>query len=176
MSAVFPAARSGIGGRKLQAVIIAVVLLAATATSVVALGLLANAHGPFDRAFARQNGADVTAAVDPSAATASELAATTRLAGVTAAAGPYSGVSVTAQVTVPGVPGSSSDSLRLVGRSSPGGQVDDLKLDDGSWPASDGQIVMARGAGVFTGSTVTVGSQKLAVVGIAESVTGTADG
>ncbi len=176
MSAVFLAARSGIGGRKLQTVIIAVVLLAATATSVVALGLLANAHSPFDRAFARQNGADVTAAVDLSAATPSEIAATARLAGVTAAAGPYAGVSVTAQVTVPGVPGSSSDSLRLVGRSSPGGPVDDLTLADGSWPANDGQIVMARGAGVFTGSTVTVGSQKLAVVGIADSVTGTADG
>ncbi len=65
VSAVFRAARSGIGGRRLQAVIIAVVVLAATATSVVALGLLANAHGPFDRAFARQHGADVTAAVDP---------------------------------------------------------------------------------------------------------------
>ncbi|MGD0065189.1 MAG: ABC transporter permease [Streptosporangiaceae bacterium] len=176
MSAVLPAARSGIGGRKLQAGIIAVVVLAATATSVVALGLLANAHGPFDRAFARQNGADVTAVVDPSVATPPEIAATTRLSGVTAAAGPYSGVSIAAQVTVPGVTGSSPDSLRLVGRSSPGGPVDDLTLDQGNWPAGDGQIVMARGDGVFTGSTVTVGSQKLAVVGIADSVTGTADG
>jgi putative ABC transport system permease protein len=175
VSAVFPAARGGIGGRKLQAVIIAVVVLASTATSVVALGLLGNAHGPFDRAFARQNGADVTAVVAPPAATPPEIAATTRLSGVTAAAGPYPGVSVTARVTVPGVPGSSPDSLRLVGRSSPGGPVDDLTLDEGSWPADDGQIVMARGAGVFTGSTVTVGSQKLAVVGIADSVTGTAD-
>ena len=175
MSVAFAAARSGIGGRKLPAVIIAVVVLAATATSVVALGLLANAHGPFDRAFARQNGADITAVVDPSAAAPAEVAATTRLAGVTAAAGPYSGVLVTAQVTVPGVRGSSPVPLRIVGRSTPGGPVDDLTLDEGSWPAGDGQIVMARGAGVFTGSTVRVGSQKLTVAGIADSVTGTAD-
>lgn len=176
MSAVFPAARSGIGARKLQAAIIAVVMLAATATSVVALGLLANAHGPFDRAFARQNGAEVTAVVNPSVAAPSQIAATTRLAGVTAAAGPYSSASVTAQVTVPGERGSSSVPLRIVGRFSPGGPVDDLTLDDGHWPDGDAQIVLARGAGVFTGSTVTVGSQKLAVIGVADSVTGTADG
>jgi len=165
-----------VGGRKLQAVIIAVVLLASTATSVIALGLLVNAHGPFDRAFAQRSGADVTAAVDTSVATRSQIAATTRLAGVTAAAGPYLGVLATARVTVPGVPGSSSDSLRLVGRSSPDGPVDDLTMDEGHWPANDEQIVMARGAAVFTGSTVTVGSNQLTVVGIAESVTGTADG
>jgi putative ABC transport system permease protein len=175
VTAVIRAARGGIGRRKLQAVIIGVVLLAATATSVVALGLLANANGPFDRAFARQNGADVTAAVNPSAATRSQLAATARLAGVTAAAGPYPGVLVSAQVTVPGVPGSSPDSLRLVGRSSPGGRVDDLTLDEGHWPDGGSQIVMDRGTGVFPGSTVTAGSQKLTVVGVADSVTGTAD-
>jgi putative ABC transport system permease protein len=175
MTAVIRVARGGLGGRRLQAMIIGLVVLAATATSVVALGLLADSHGPFDRAFARQNGADVTTVVDPSVANPSETAATTRLADVTAAAGPYPGVSVTAQVTAPGVPGSSSDSLRLVGRSSPGGSVDDLTLDEGNWPTNDWQIVMARGAGVFTGSTVTVGSQKLTVTGIADSVTDTAD-
>jgi putative ABC transport system permease protein len=175
VTAVIRAARGGIAGRKLQAVIIGVVLLAATATSVVALGLLANANGPFDRAFARQNGADITAAVDPSAATPSQIAATTRLAGVTSAAGPYPGVLVTAAVTVPGVPGSSTDVLRLVGRSSPGGPADDLTLDEGHWPDGADQIVMDRGTGVFPGSTVTAGSQQLTVVGVAYSVTGTAD-
>jgi putative ABC transport system permease protein len=175
VTAVIRAARGGLGARRLQAVIIGLVVLAATATSTVALGLLANAHGPFDRAFARQHGADVTAALDTSLATPAQLAATTRLAGVTAAAGPFPEVSVTAQVAVPGVPGSSPVPVRIVGRSSPGGPVDDLTLDDGHWPDSDGQIVMARGTGVFAGSTLTVGSRKLTVVGIADSVTNTAD-
>jgi putative ABC transport system permease protein len=173
--AVLSAARRAIAGRKLQAVIIGVVVLAATATSVVALGLLANANGPFDRAFTRQNGADITAAIDPSAATPAQIAATTRLRGVTAAAGPYRSVLVTARVTTPGVPGSSSVPLRIAGRSSPGGPVDDLTLDDGTWAATDTQIVMARGDGIFPGSTVTVGSRKLTVTGVADSVTGTSD-
>lgn len=131
MSAVIRAARADLGGRRLQAVIIALVTAAATATSVVALGLLANSHSPFDRAFARQRGADVTAAVDTAGITPQQLAATTRLAGVTAVAGPFPGVSVTAQVTVPGVAGSSVIPVRIAGRPSPGGPVDYLILDEG---------------------------------------------
>ena len=139
MSALLSAARGGITGRKLQAVIIGVVVLAATATSVVALGLLANANGAFDRAFTRQNGADITAAVDPAAATPAQIAATARLPGVTAAGGPFPSVSLTARVTVPGVPGSSPVPLRIAGRSSPGGPVDDLTLDEGTWAATAGR-------------------------------------
>jgi putative ABC transport system permease protein len=175
VSAVIRAARGGLAGRHLQAVIIALVVLAGTATSVVALGLLANAHGPFDRAFAAQHGADVTAAVNTAVATPPQLAATARVAGVTAAAGPFPEVSVTAQVTTPGIAGSSSVPLRIVGRRSPGGAVDALTLDDGHWPQGDGQVVMARGDGVFTGSILTIGGTKVTVTGIAESVTGTAD-
>lgn len=174
MSAVIRAARGGLAGRRLQAVIIGLVVFAGTATSIVALGLLANAHGPFDRAFARQRGADVTAAVDNSVATPAQLAVTAQLKGVTSVAGPFPEISVTAQVTVPGASGSSSVPLRIAGRSSPGGPVDDLTLDSGHWPDSNGQIVMARGTGAFTGSVVTVGSHKLTVVGVAESVTGSA--
>jgi putative ABC transport system permease protein len=175
VSAVLSAARRGIAGCKLQALIIGIVALAATATSVVALGLLANANGPFDRAFARQNGADVTAAVDPAVATPAQIAATARLPGVTAAAGPYRSVLVTARVTVPGVPGSSLAPLRIAGRASPGGPVDDLTLDDGTWPANGRQVVMARGDGIFPGATVTAGSRKLTVTGVADSVTRTSD-
>jgi putative ABC transport system permease protein len=175
VTAVIRAARAGLAGRRLQAVIIGLVVLAAVATSTVALGLLANAHGPFDRAFAAQRGADVAAAVDTSMATPARLAATARLAGVTAAAGPFGVVSVTARARVPGVPGSSPVPLRIVGRSSPGGPVDDLTLDEGHWPDGYGQVVMARGAGLFPGSTLTVGSRKLTVTGVADSVTGTGD-
>jgi putative ABC transport system permease protein len=173
---VIRAVRGGLAGRRLQAVIIGLVVLAATATSTVALGLLANTHGPFDRAFARQRGADVTATVATSLATPAQLAGTARRAGVTAAAGPYPEVSVTARVAVPGVRGSTSVPLRIAGRTSPGGPADDLTLDAGHWTRDSSQIVMAYGTGVFPGDTVTVGSQDLTVVGVADSVTGTADG
>jgi putative ABC transport system permease protein len=175
VKAVFRAARGGLVGRRLQALVIFLVVLASTATSVVALGLLANAHGPFDKAFAAQSGADVTAAVETSAASASQVLATGRLSGVTAFAGPLPMLSVTAVVSVPGVPGLAAVPLRIVERSSAGGPVDDLTLDSGHWAENDGQIVLARGVGVFPGSTVAVGRRKLLVVGVADSVTRTAD-
>jgi hypothetical protein len=59
MSAVFRAARGGLGGRRLQAVIIGLVVLVATAASTLALGMLADAHSPFDHGFAVQHGAQV---------------------------------------------------------------------------------------------------------------------
>jgi putative ABC transport system permease protein len=174
VTAAIRAALGGMAGRKLQAAIIGVVLLAATATSTVAFGLLANAHGPFDRAFAAQRGADIAAAVDTLVASRAQLAATGRLAGVTAAAGPFPTAAVTAKVTLPGVAGSSLVPLRVVGRSSPGGPVDDLTLETGHWPRTAGQIVTERGDGIFTGATITVGSRRLTVTGVADSVTGTA--
>jgi len=178
MNAVIRAARGGLGGRRLQAIIIGLVVLVATAASTLALGMLVDAHSPFDNAFAAQHGADVAVTVDTSAASAAQLAQAAHVRGVTAVAGPFTSASVTAQMSIPGVNGTIGVPLTLVGRAAPGGPVDDLTLQQGHWPASDGQVVLsvnASGPGQV-GSTITVGSQALTVVGIANSVTNTADG
>jgi putative ABC transport system permease protein len=177
MSAVFRAARGGLGGRRLQAIIIGLVVLVATAASTLALGMLADAHSPFDHAFAAQHGADVAVTVDTSAASAAQIANAAHASGVTAVAGPFPSESVTAQVSLPGVNGTIGVPLTLVGRSSPGGPVDDIDLQQGHWPASDNQVVLsvnASGPGQV-GSTITIGKQALTVSGIANSVTNTAD-
>jgi putative ABC transport system permease protein len=179
MSAVFHAARGGLGGRRLQAIIIGLVVLVSTAASTLALGMLADAHSPFDHAFAAQHGADLAFTVDTSVASAAQIAAATKAAGVTAVAGPFAADSVTAQVTFPQVAGPLDGvQLTLVGRPSPGGPVDDLTLQQGHWATSDSQIVVnANGnAPGQLGATVTVGKQAMTVVGIANSVTSTADG
>jgi putative ABC transport system permease protein len=173
MKAIIRAARGGLGGRRLQAVIIGLVALASTAASTLALAMLADSSSPFDRAFAAQHGANVTATVDTTVATVPQLAATAHAHGVTAAAGPFSEIPLTAQITLPGIAGSSAQQLTITGRSSPGGPVDDLYLSQGHWPDSDSQVVMA-GDGT-PGSTITVGSQKLVVVGVATSITSTSD-
>jgi putative ABC transport system permease protein len=175
VTAVIRAARGGLGGRRLQAVIIGLVALAATAASTLAVGMLVDAHNPFDHAFAAQHGAHVTADVDTSVATSAQLAATTRLSGVTATAGPFAVVSVTGNIGAPGTPGVRLPHLQIVGRPAQGGPVDNLTLDAGHWAQNDGQIVLSRtGPDGGIGSIVTVGSQKLTVVGIADSVTSTA--
>ena len=173
MRAVVRAAHGGLGGRRLQAVIIGLVVLAATAASTLAVGLLAGAHSPFDHAFAAQRGAEVTATADLTAASLTQLAATSRLPGVTAA-GPFPVAAVTAQVTVPGVRGSFTLPLQIAGRSGPGGAVDKITLDAGHWPRTAGEIVIGRRTEGSLGGTVTVGGHTLTVTGIADSVTRTA--
>jgi putative ABC transport system permease protein len=175
MSAVFRAARGGLGGRKLQAGIIGLVVLAATAASTLALGMLADAHSPFDHAFATAHGADVAVTVNTSIASAAQIAAATKVKGVTAVAGPFAAESVNAQVAIPGIPGTQANPMNFVGRSSPGGPVDDLTLQAGHWATSDGQVVISSNAPGQIGSTITVGKQVMTVVGIANSVTNTAD-
>jgi putative ABC transport system permease protein len=175
MSAVFRAARGGLGGRKLQAVIIGLVVLVATAASTLALGMLADAHSPFDHAFASQNGADVAVTVDTSVASAAQITAATKVKGVTAVAGPFASENVAAQVSMPGIGGTITNPMNFVGRSSPGGPVDDLALQQGHWATSDNQIVISSNAPGQVGSAITVGKQVMTVVGVANSVTNTAD-
>jgi putative ABC transport system permease protein len=174
------AVRGGLGRRRVQTIVICLVLLASTAASVLALGLIVDSRAPFEHAFAAQHGADVAAAMSPRA-TPAELAATTRLPEVTAAAGPFGEALIQTQLG-----GGFSQPMLLAGRSSPGGLVDDLTLQQGRWADGPGQIVMASdpspGEGMFMspGSQIVVtglrGKVVLTVVGIADSVTSSAAG
>jgi putative ABC transport system permease protein len=182
------AARTGLTGRRVQAIVIGLVVLVSTAASTLALGLLVDSNAPFDHAFASQRGAHVTAEVNAAQASAARLAATTRLPGVTAASGPFPETTVTAQVTFtasagPGNVGVFSGPLDLVGRAWAGGPVDDLTLTAGRWARQAGEVVWSgtgHGPSVSVGARVTVsgvpGSPRLTVVGVATSVTGTAEG
>ena len=177
IGAVFRAAAGGLGGRKLQAVIIGLVVLASTAASVLALGMLSDAHSPFDHAFAQQHGADVAVTVNTSVASAAQIAAAAKVKGVTAVAGPFETESVVAKVSTPPLSGSVTSQLAFVGRPSPAGPVDDLTLQQGHWADTDSQAVVSDtgNAPAQLGITITAGSQTLTVVGIADSVTSTAD-
>src|SRR5262249_27654026 len=121
-----------------------------------------------------QKGADVAVTVDTSVASAAQITAATKVKGVTAVAGPFASENVNAQVSMPGN-GAVTYPMTFVGRSSPGGPVDDLTLQQGHWPTSDKQVVTSSNAPGQLGSTITVGKQVLTVVGVANSVTGTAD-
>jgi putative ABC transport system permease protein len=197
MKAVWTALRGGLAGRRLQALVIGLVLLASAAASTLAAGLIADSNAPFDHAFAAQHGADAALSAaglseagltgSGPRATVAELAATARLAGVTAAAGPFPEATVSASAAVPNTPGAVFQAFRLAGRSSPGGPVDDIVLTAGHWPTGPGQIVVSSdlndtGAGMNlgTGAAITLtgvpGSPRLTVVGVANSVTDTADG
>jgi putative ABC transport system permease protein len=180
------AARGGLSGRRVQTVVIGLVLLISTAASTLALGLLVDSNAPFDHAFAAQRGSEVTATVQ---ATTARLAATAHLPGVTAAAGPFPETTITAHIPVTPPPGQTGcpsggcifqTQLTVAGRPSPGGPVDDLTLESGHWPTQPDQVVLnnVRGPGEQIGTQITVagvpGSPKLTIVGFATSITQTA--
>ena len=166
---------------KVQAMVIVAVLFIATASATLGLALLDVNNSPFTRAFAAQRGADVTVTANPARASAAQLAATAHAAGVTAMAGPFA--ATTLPLEHQGQPGGP---ITLVGRSAPGGPVDDLVLTAGHWADGPGQLVMngnprsGDNGGTALGDTFTAaglpGTPVLTVVGFASSITNTADG
>jgi putative ABC transport system permease protein len=170
-------ATGGVLRHKVQALVIVLVVLIATASATLGFALLAASNAPFQRAFAVQRGADVTLSVSPARASTGQLAATRSLPGVTAAAGPYREVLVQTQQG-----GQPFGQLTLVGRASPGGPLDQLVLNAGHWADAPGQVVLAGtpGQGLGTGTTLTVtgvpGNPVLTVVGFANSITDTSSG
>ncbi|GAA4022895.1 ABC transporter permease [Streptomyces plumbiresistens] len=170
--------RSGVGRRRVQTVVIAVAVMMAVASAVVAGSLMVAADAPFDKAFARQNGAHLTAEYDPAKASTAQLEATGRVDGVTATAGPYP---VTSIRPVDGG-GGHLRPVTLAGRSAPHADVDDLELSLGRWAEKPGEIVLTTqvaGPAFQPGSTLrssdAADAPTLTVVGIAVSAGRSAD-
>jgi putative ABC transport system permease protein len=184
------AVRGGIARRRVQVIVISVVLIVSTAASILALALVVDSNGPFDKAFAAQHGADVTATFDSVKATDAQLSATRKLPQVTVAAGPFSEVTATLRIPIK-IQGHDADltlpQLTIVGRASPGGRVDELTLQQGHWPTGPGQIVLNNNPqnsnlppnvtlGQHLVATGVPSKPRLTIVGFANSVTNTADG
>ncbi|MEV0223756.1 FtsX-like permease family protein [Streptomyces sp. NPDC050704] len=170
--------RSGVGRRRVQTVVIAIATMMAVASAVVAGSLIVASNAPFDRAFAQQHGAHLTAQFDPAKASAAELKGTGRLDGVTASAGPYP----TTTIHPVDEGGGHLPALTLAGRSEPHGDVDELDLKSGRWAAKPGEIVLSAsfiGPMLDIGSTLKTSdaadSPTLTVVGFALSAARTAD-
>ncbi|MBO3746280.1 ABC transporter permease [Streptosporangiaceae bacterium NEAU-GS5] len=156
---------AGVSRRRLTAVVVALVVLASGTASVLGLGLLAASDAPFDHAFAQQSGAHAVAAFDPSKVPATGLA-------MRGASGPFP------QATVrPTIDGFRLSPMTVVGRADPLGPVDKVSVDEGRWVRGPGEIVLNREfAGPrLAGATLTVDGRPLRVVGVAYSVSRTAD-
>ncbi|MFG1906657.1 FtsX-like permease family protein [Kribbella sp. NPDC048928] len=174
MSAVWPVARAAVRRRRVQTLVIGVVVLLSTTMIVVALGLLAASSGPFDQAYAKQSGAQLTASYDRSKVSDAQLTEAARSAA--AVAGPFA----TAALELS--PNQMADSLLTVGRADPGGSVDRLNVWQGRWATKTGEIVLnrnptdsgGRGAPKLNGP-LSAGGQTFTIVGFAYSVSQSAD-
>ncbi|MDG5801150.1 FtsX-like permease family protein [Streptomyces ossamyceticus] len=183
MSALGRVVRAGVGRRRVQTVVMVLTTLMAVTASVLAAGLLVAARAPFERAFAEQRGAHLVGQFDGTRASAAEVKSTADAAGVAAAAGPFLSLSVrprTASQSEYVPAGVDLPPLTLVGRADAAGPVDRIELVEGAWPSRAGQIAVDESeVPVRPGARLTIpdapGSPTLTVVGVARSVTGTAD-
>jgi putative ABC transport system permease protein len=183
MSALSKVVRAGVGRRRVQTVVMMLTTMMAVTASLLAAGLLVASQAPFDQAFAKQNGAHVTAQFDGSKVTTAQVAATAHVSGVTAAAGPYPVVSLLPHVgsNNSGMPvGEQLPPMTIIGRADTGGPVDDLQITDGRWATGAGEVVLTTHNAPFgVGGRMTFpdlpGMPTLTVVGLARSVTESAD-
>ncbi|MFD8748974.1 ABC transporter permease [Streptomyces sp. NPDC059616] len=172
MSAVWRASRAAVKRRRVQTVVIGLVVLCSTTTILLALSVLNAASSPFDSAFARQRGAHVVATFDASKTTDAHLEQTVRRPGVQAAAGPFG----RAVIEIPkGWLWMSAGPLTVVGRAGPAGPVDRVDLLAGRWATAPGEIVVNSPVGGhpsrLLGTKLDVpGVPPLTVVGFATSM------
>ncbi|WP_344557675.1 ABC transporter permease, partial [Kitasatospora saccharophila] len=204
MSALGTVLRAALLRRRVQSAVTALAATAAVTASVLGGSLLVASDAPFEHAFARQYGPHLTAEFDPAKTDAAALAATAHVPGVTAAAGPFRTVATdpaglpdarpdagpdarpdTRPDAGPALPaGMTLAPMTLAGRDTPGGPVDRVALTDGHWVTGPGQIVVSAdwdGPRLPVGGTIAFptadgGTTALRIVGLARSVTRTADG
>ncbi|MGV4984056.1 ABC transporter permease [Streptomyces sp. NRAIS4] len=184
MSAVWRASRAAVRRRRLQTAVIGAVVLVSSMALVVALGLLDVVSGPFDRLFDQAHGAHVVATFDAAKVSGAQLGRTAERPGVRASAGPFrQAVIDMPESAAAEMPGMAPGPLTVVGRADPGGDVDRLDLFAGHWAVGPGQIVLAlpdapgMGHGPHSpiGKRIRLpGQRPLTVVGLASSVSGTA--
>ena len=179
MSGLGRVVRSGVGRRRVQTIVIGLVVMIAVTSAVLGGSLLVASRSPFDRAFAQQRGAHLTAQFDAGKATEAQLTASASAAGVSAAAGPFP----TAQIA-PVDDRFRMPPMTVVGRSDPRGPIDQLTLTGGRWATRPGELVLAvdgrfRGPPIKIGTVWTLpdlpGSPTVTVVGTARSISRTAD-
>ncbi|MGX1547712.1 hypothetical protein [Streptomyces adustus] len=177
MSALGRVVRSGVGRRRVQCLVIGLTTLMAVAASVLGGTLLVVSDAPFADAFARQHGAHLSVQFDAGKVGAGQLSQSRAAEGVSAAAGPFPAATVTprADEAGPGWP------ITVVGRGGPGRDVDEVALLNGRWPVRDGEIVLSADSplipdlGRKLAFSQPSGAPTLTVVGVARSVTRTAD-
>ncbi|MEZ0115956.1 putative ABC transport system permease protein [Catenulispora sp. EB89] len=192
MSALGKVVRSGVGRRRVQSFVMALTTLAAVTSSVLSLGLLSAVSAPFEHAFAQRDGAHLAVQYNGGTATTSQVAATAHAAGVTEASGPFPittaldatiGTDCTATMG-PDMPfaGTSAPPVTVSARPNLAATsgLDQIVLNQGSWPTGANQIVLNNWPDDCLGKSVVFsslpGKPSFQVVGFANSLTSTASG
>jgi len=143
MRAIFTVAWAEVRRRRLQSVVIVVMVALASGTITLGLNLLQEARIPYDRAFEAQKGAHLRVFYDARRVTPGQLASTPASIGASSFAGPWPSVYGTL-LHRQSPDGRSRFQLDLVGRDSPHGRAELLHLASGRWVQAPGEIVVTR--------------------------------
>ena len=137
MTAVLVKALKDLRRRRLQAAVVWVTALLAVGTATMALTLQSQTRTSYQTVFDAQKGAHLQVRfdgrIDPRT-----LAGTPALIGATASGGPYPSTDVQFQFE------SHKYLVSTIGRDSPEGQVEQLRVVAGRWPANDSEIALTQ--------------------------------
>jgi len=183
MRAIFAKAWSEVRRRRLQSAVIVLMVTLASGTITLGLTLLQEASSPYDRAFEAQKGAHLKVFYDAGKVTPDRLAATPTTLGASSFAGPWPDVYVTL-LHRESSQGQSRYQLDLVGRDSPQGTAEILRLTSGRWVQAPSEVVVnhsfAKQNGIHLGdhlvSLHTADKPVLTVVGEAVDIDQTSAG
>jgi putative ABC transport system permease protein len=129
--------------RRLQSAVILLVVALASGTITLGLNLLLESRSPYDRAFEAQNGAHLKVFYDARRVTSGQLASTPATVGASSFAGPWPNVYATL-LHRESSRGEPRHPLDLVGRDSPEGPAEQLRMTSGRWVQARGEIVVTR--------------------------------
>lgn len=173
MSPVLRKILAEIRRRKVQTVVVALVVFLSSLTATLALTLLVETDAPFDRAFNQVQGAHLFVTFDARVVSAVQLRGTAALPAISGAGGPW-------QVSPASIamPGGRTRIIPVAGRDQAAGTVDRLTLDAGRFVQRPGEVVLSRQladeTGLRVGDRLAPASDSplpsLGVVGIATAI------
>lgn len=137
MKAVLIKALKDLRRRRLQAAVIFVTTFLAVGTGTMALMIVSQTADPYRTAFQAQKGAHLQVFFDAKA-DPNTLAGTPSLVGAAASGGPYRVTDLQFQT------GGHKYIVTAIGRDNPNGDVGQLRITAGRWPASDSEIALTR--------------------------------
>jgi putative ABC transport system permease protein len=137
MTAVLIKVINDLRRRRLQAAVIFVTTLLAVGTGTMTLTIVSQTRDPYLAAFEAQKGAHLQVGFD-TGIDQGTLAGTQSLIGATASGGPYRATEIQFQS------GGHKYVVTAIGRDNPNGDVEQLRITAGRWPAGGNEIALTR--------------------------------
>jgi putative ABC transport system permease protein len=137
--------------RRVQFIIITLIVLLCSGIGTMALILFQNGNSLYEKAFDKTQGPHLSMSIKGSLASKEQIQATTRLPEVTASNGPWQTIESGINYQ------NGKDTLHIIGRPNPDGPVNQLTIAAGRWLEKTNEIVLTRS--LATSRHIAIGDQ-----------------